>query len=54
VGDRSVAKGPTKATVLSNEGLRFDLRVVPPESYGNLLQHFTGSKDHNVRCGSAR
>ena len=43
-----MAKGPTKATVLSNEGLRFDLRVVPPESYGNLLQHFTGSKDHNV------
>ena len=43
-----IAKGPTKATVLSNEGLRFDLRVVPPESYGNLLQHFTGSKDHNV------
>jgi DNA polymerase (family 10) len=43
-----VGKGPTKATVLSNEGLRFDLRVVPPESYGNLLQHFTGSKDHNV------
>jgi DNA polymerase (family 10) len=43
-----IANGPTKATVLSNEGLRFDLRVVPPESYGNLLQHFTGSKDHNV------
>jgi DNA polymerase (family 10) len=42
------AKGPTKATVLSNAGLRFDLRVVPPESYGNLLQHFTGSKEHNV------
>jgi DNA polymerase (family 10) len=43
-----VAHGETKATVISNEGLRFDLRVVPPESYGNLLQHFTGSKDHNV------
>ncbi len=43
-----IAHGDTKATVLSNEGLRFDLRVVPPESYGNLLQHFTGSKDHNV------
>src|SRR3954467_6164299 len=41
------AKGPTKATVISHEGLRFDLRVVPPECYGNLLQHFTGSKDHN-------
>jgi DNA polymerase (family 10) len=43
-----MAKGPSKATVLSNDGLRFDLRVVPPESFGNLLQHFTGSKDHNV------
>jgi DNA polymerase (family X) len=42
------AKGSTKATVVSNDGLRFDLRVVPPESYGNLLQHFTGSKNHNV------
>ncbi|HUJ55306.1 MAG TPA: DNA polymerase/3'-5' exonuclease PolX [Gaiellaceae bacterium] len=43
-----IAHGDTKATVLSRDGLRFDLRVVPPESYGNLLQHFTGSKDHNV------
>jgi DNA polymerase (family 10) len=43
-----VAKGGTKATVVSQDGLRFDLRVVPPECYGNLLQHFTGSKNHNV------
>ncbi len=43
-----IAKGETKATVLTNDGLRLDLRVVPPESYGNLLQHFTGSKEHNV------
>jgi DNA polymerase (family 10) len=42
------AKGPTKATVISHEGFRFDLRVVPPECYGNLLQHFTGSKQHNM------
>ncbi len=42
------AKGGTKATVISQDGLRFDLRVVPPEVYGNLLQHFTGSKEHNV------
>ena len=42
------AKGTTKATVVSQDGARFDLRVVPPESYGNLLQHFTGSKHHNV------
>jgi DNA polymerase (family X) len=42
------AKGPTKATVVSHDGLRYDLRVVEPASYGNLLQHFTGSKHHNV------
>jgi DNA polymerase (family X) len=42
------AKGGTKAAVVSHDGRRFDLRVVPPESFGNLLQHFTGSKQHNV------
>jgi len=42
------AHGDTKATVVSNDGLRFDLRVVPPDCFGNLLQHFTGSKQHNV------
>jgi DNA polymerase (family X) len=43
-----VAQGGTKATVVSQDGVRFDLRVVPPDCYGNLLQHFTGSKAHNV------
>jgi DNA polymerase (family 10) len=42
------AQGDTKATVVTKQGLRLDLRVVPPEDYGSLLQHFTGSKDHNV------
>ena len=42
------AHGDTKATVVTKQGLRLDLRVVPPEDYGSLLQHFTGSKDHNV------
>ena len=32
----------------AHDGLRFDLRVVPAECYGNVLQHFTGSKDHNI------
>ncbi len=43
-----VAHGETKATMISHDGFRFDLRVVPPECFGNLLQHFTGSKEHNV------
>jgi DNA polymerase (family 10) len=48
-----VAKGPTKATVVAQDGLKLDLRVVPPESYGNLLQHFTGSMEHNVALREA-
>jgi DNA polymerase (family X) len=47
------AKGDTKATVVAHDGLRYDLRVVPPESYGNLLQHFTGSAAHNVALREA-
>ena len=44
-----VARGDTKATAVSHDALRFDLRVVPEECYGNVLQHFTGSKDHNIK-----
>ena len=47
------ARGDTKATVVAQDGLVFDLRVVPPEAYGNLLQHFTGSKAHNVALREA-
>jgi DNA polymerase (family 10) len=43
-----VARGDTKANVVGHDGLRFDLRVVPEDCYGNVLQHFTGSKDHNI------
>ncbi len=41
-------RGETKLTATTHTGLRVDLRIVPPQSYGNLLQHFTGSADHNV------
>ena len=47
------AKGETKATVVAHDGLRYDLRVVPPECYGNLLQHFTGSAAHNIALREA-
>jgi DNA polymerase (family 10) len=43
-----VAHGDSKATVITKQGLRLDLRVVPPDCFGDLLQHFTGSKEHNV------
>jgi DNA polymerase (family 10) len=43
-----VSAGETKAEVIGHNGFHFDLRVVLPEVYGNLLQHFTGSKQHNI------
>lgn len=47
------ARGGTRATVLTQDGVQVDLRVVASESYGNLLQHFTGSKEHNVALREA-
>ncbi len=41
-------KGKTKSTVLLENGMDADLRVVPERSYGTALNYFTGSKDHNV------
>ncbi|MBA2523273.1 MAG: DNA polymerase/3'-5' exonuclease PolX [Solirubrobacterales bacterium] len=34
---------------LTHNGITVDLRIVPPAEFGNLLQHFTGSKEHNVK-----
>ncbi|MGI9657424.1 MAG: DNA polymerase/3'-5' exonuclease PolX [Gaiellaceae bacterium] len=42
------AHGETKATLISQDGISADLRVVQPACYGNLLQHFSGSAAHNV------
>jgi DNA polymerase (family 10) len=40
--------GPNAARARTHSGLALDLRVVAPDQFGNLLQHFTGSKLHNV------
>ena len=49
---RVLLKGNTKTSVLLNDGLQVDLRVVKKESYGSALQYFTGSKEHNVKIRS--
>jgi len=46
---RVLAHGPTKSTVVLENRLQVDLRVIPPESFGAALQYFTGSKEHNVK-----
>ncbi|MFC2049963.1 DNA polymerase/3'-5' exonuclease PolX [Chloroflexota bacterium] len=43
-----LAQGPTKASVILPGGLQADLRMVEHDSFGSLLQYFTGSKQHNV------
>ncbi len=45
---RILDKGDTKASVVLNSGLQLDLLVGEPNFYGALLQHFTGSKHHNI------
>jgi len=47
--ERVSAKGDTKATVWLRASISADLRVVPHRCFGNLLQHFTGNKEHNVK-----
>ncbi|GAC1402005.1 MAG: DNA polymerase/3'-5' exonuclease PolX [Candidatus Velthaea sp.] len=44
-----LAEGGTKASIWLHGGLQVDLRVLPAHVYGNLLQHFTGSREHNIQ-----
>ncbi|MBV8373523.1 MAG: DNA polymerase/3'-5' exonuclease PolX [Candidatus Eremiobacteraeota bacterium] len=44
-----LAEGPTKASIWLPGGLQIDVRVLPDHLYGNLLQHFTGSREHNIK-----
>jgi DNA polymerase (family X) len=47
------SRGPNGAHGMTHAGLAVDLRIVPPAQFGNLLQHFTGSKAHNVALRTA-
>ncbi len=42
-------RGPTKTNVVLLNGLGVDLRVLPAERWGTLLNYFTGSQAHNIR-----
>ena len=43
-----LAQGSTKASVIVSGGLQVDLRMVEHDSFGSLLQYFTGNKQHNI------
>ncbi len=46
--ERIIEKGDISASLLTSGGRQIDLLIQPAESFGSLLQHFTGSKNHNV------
>jgi DNA polymerase (family 10) len=45
--------GDAGARVTLHSGLKVDLKVVEPDQFGNVMQHFTGSKAHNVALREA-
>ncbi len=45
--EEAQSPGEAGARGMTHHGLPVDLRIVPEESFGNLLQHFTGSGRHN-------
>jgi DNA polymerase (family X) len=47
------APGDNAARARTHTGLSVELRVVAPDQLGNLLQHLTGSKAHNVALREA-
>ena len=42
------SSGEAGARGVTHNGLRIDFRVVEPDQFGNVIQHLTGSKQHNV------
>jgi len=46
--NRVLEKGTRTASIILPGDVQVDLMVQEPQSYGALLQHFTGSKHHNI------
>ena len=46
--DEVLDKGEKKCRVMLKNGVQVDLRVIDLESFGSMIQYFTGSKQHNV------
>jgi DNA polymerase (family 10) len=45
--------GEAGARMRTHTALQVDLKIVAPDQFGNLLQHFTGSKEHNMALRDA-
>jgi DNA polymerase (family 10) len=47
------APGDNAVRAVTHTGMKVDLQVVEPDQFGNVLQHLTGSKAHNVQLREA-
>jgi DNA polymerase (family X) len=45
--------GEAGVRLRTHTDLQVDVRIVAPDQFGNLLQHFTGSKEHNMALRDA-
>lgn len=43
-----INKGNQKASILIRDNIRVDLNVQPAKNFASLIQHSTGSKNHNI------
>jgi DNA polymerase (family X) len=46
--ERIIERGERTSSIIVSSGKQIDLMVESPKGFGALLQHFTGSKAHNV------
>lgn len=46
--ERILEKGETSASIIVSSGKQIDLMTQNSQGFGALLQHFTGSKNHNI------
>lgn len=46
--ERVLERGDVTAGLLVSGGKHIDLMTMEPDRFGSLLQHFTGSKNHNI------
>lgn len=44
-----LSQGKTKSSVILQDGIQVDLRLVDKKSFPYALNYFTGSKEHNIR-----
>ncbi len=46
--ESAATPGENAVRLLTHSGLHVDLRIVEPDQFGDVLQHLTGSKQHNA------